>query len=153
MFKLIDTLTRSLVTQPETGMGYQLVEATLLDNKIKRGIAFNAELLVFDDEKQEALRMYPYTNPYTTVLKRSAESSGSEIKTLRVLPLAGISDGVREAARALQKKAGPAKDAPKETTKADEVFKRFCAYQNDRRVTPDGRLLPNSYATTDEDAK
>ena len=147
MLRLSDTLRHSLLTEPETGMGYQRVEATLRDNKTERGIAFNAELLVLDDETQVTRRMYPNTNPYTILLKRSAQSSGNEIKALRVLPRAGM------VFRAIEKKAAPAKDASKEKTKADEVFKRFSAFQNDQRVTSDGRLLAGSYATTDEDAK
>lgn len=33
-------------------MGYQRVQATLKDNKTELGIAFNAELLVLDEETQ-----------------------------------------------------------------------------------------------------
>jgi hypothetical protein len=33
------------------------------------------------------------------------------------------------------------------------VFKRFTAYENDYRITSDGKLLPGTYATTEEDAK
>src|ERR1035437_9840889 len=131
MLRLSDTLRHSLLTEPETGMGYQRVEATLRDNKTERGIAFNAEWLVLDDETQVARRMYPNTNPYTILLKRSAQSSGNEIKALRVLPRAGM------VFRAIEKKAAPAKDASKEKTKADEVFKRFSPF---RMITASRRM-------------
>ena len=36
-------------------------------------------------------------------------------------------------------------------TKDDEKFYRFSAFKNDRRVTPDNGLLPDSYATTEAD--
>lgn len=49
--------------------------------------------------------------------------------------------------------AAPAKDATPEKTKEKEVFKRFTATDNDPRITSDGRLLPGTYATTEEDAK
>jgi hypothetical protein len=132
-------------------MGYQRVDATLQDNKTERGIVFNAELLVLDDETQATRRSYPSTNPYTILLKSSPQS-GVEIKALRVLPRAGIAFSGLET-RALEKKAAPAKDAAKEKTKADEVFKRFSAFQNDYRVNADGSLSAGSYATTEEDAK
>lgn len=152
MLKLNDSETRTLLNQPETGMGYQLVEATLRDNKTERGIAYNAELLFLGTETQNYLR----TLSYPQVLKL-AQSSGSEIKSLRVLTpreaATSLSAGMRDAYGAVKKKAAPAKDAPTEKTKADEVFKRFSAYENDRRVTADGGLLPGSYATTEEDAK
>lgn len=36
-------------------------------------------------------------------------------------------------------------------TKDDEKFYRCSAFKNDRRVTPDNGLLPDSYATTEAD--
>ena len=35
----------------------------------------------------------------------------------------------------------------------DSETRKFSAYENDRRVTSDKRLLPGSYATTEEDSK
>src|SRR5258707_11219793 len=148
MFRVDDTLTRDLLYKRETGMGYQLVEATRRDNKTEQGIVYNAELLFLGNETQNDLRL----REYTQVLK-AAQSSGSEIKSLRVLTrqeTVRLSAGAYSATP-VKKAAGPAKDAPVEKTKADEVFKRFSAYENDRRVTPDKGLLPGSYATTEED--
>ena len=82
MLKLADSYTRDLLDQPESGMGYQLVEATLLDSKTKRGIAYDAELLRFDDEPHAVmLRAASYRK-----LLELAKSSVGEIKALRVLP-------------------------------------------------------------------
>jgi len=151
MLKLASSFTSELLRQAESGMGYQIVEATLTDNKTKRGIAFNAELLLFDEEPRSIM----LSASYSTILE-SAKSSTGELKSLRVVPRAStmsLSASVRESAGAYGKKTGPAKDAPREKTKADEVFKRFSAYQNDRRVQADGGLLPGSYATTEADAK
>lgn len=47
----------------------------------------------------------------------------------------------------------PAKDAPIEKTKENEIFKLFSAHENDRRITPDGRLLAGTHGTTEADAK
>jgi hypothetical protein len=132
-------------------MGYQRVDATLRDNKTERGLVFNAELLVLDGEAQATRRSYPYNDPYSILLK-SAPQSGVEIRALRVLPREGVAFRGLET-KALEKKAGSAKDAATEKTKADEVFKRFSAFPNDHRVNADGSLSPGSYATTEEDAK
>lgn len=147
MFRLNEAETRSLLNQPETGMGYQVVEATRKDNTIERGIAYNAELLFLGNETQNDLRLHSYER----VLKM-AQNSGNEIRALRVLPREKdfwLSKDTRSASAV---KAG-AKESPKEKTKEGEVFKRFSAYENDRRVTADKRLLPESYATTEADAK
>src|SRR5438105_1017009 len=41
-------------------------------------------------------------------------------------------------------------DAPRKKTLAAEVFKRFTAFENDRRITINHRL-PGTYATTEAD--
>lgn len=141
-----------MLAQPETGMGYQVVEATLRDNKTEQGIAYNAELLFLGNESQTILSRGPYP-----IVLRLADRSSGEIKALRVLTTRGgtttLSSVARAATPTVKKTATSAKEAPIEDTKADEVFKRFSAYENDRRVTPDRSLLPGSYATTEEDAK
>jgi hypothetical protein len=149
MFKLNETESKDLLAQPETGMGYQIVEATLRDNTKQRGTAYNAELLFLRNEGQIELRK----NSYRDVLK-SAPSSGNEIRALRVLPreAVSLSSRVRDTSSVF-KKATPAKDAPIEKTKTDEVFRRFTAFEDDKRRRPDGSWRDGTYATTEEDAK
>jgi hypothetical protein len=84
-----------------------------------------------------------------------AKSSRDQIKELRVLPKATASqltEAVKESSHGYGEKTRPAKDSPREKTKAGDVFKRFCAFPNDRRVLPDGSLRQGTYGTTDEDA-
>jgi len=59
MLRLTDSNTRALLAQPESGMGYQVVEATLSDNKTKRGVAYNAELLLFEEEPRRGPMKIP----------------------------------------------------------------------------------------------
>lgn len=53
---------------------------------------------------------------------------------------------------ALAAKSAEAKDAPITVTSEGEIFKRFSAYSNDRRVTAGRGLLAGTFATTKEDA-
>jgi hypothetical protein len=124
-------------------MGYQFVEATLPDDRTKRGVAYNGELLLFEEEPRYLLR-----TEYKTLF-RTAKSAVGEIKSLRFDPRPRPTT-LRSASAA---KAAPAKDAPQEKTKAGEVFKRFSAYENDNRVRDDRSLRDGTYATTQEDAK
>jgi len=145
MLKLSSSHANYLLSQAESGMGYQSVEATTFDNKVKRAVAFNAELLVFDDEERTPLR----TKTFRT-LTEAARSSDLEIRSFRVT--------ARPAIRTLERreagtKAGPAIEAPEEKTKEGEVFKRFVAYANDVRLRADGSWRPGTFATTEEDAK
>ena len=78
---------------------------------------------------------------------------GEEILSLRVLRSeADVSTRVRENSSSTQSSSA-ASEAPVEQLQAEEKFKRFSAYANDRRVTPTGALLPGTYATTEEDAR
>ena len=147
MLKLNELETKNLLAQPETGMGYQHVEAILWD-KTERGIVYNAELLFLGDEPQIRLQ----SDPYTTVLE-SAQSSGNKIKGLRVLLRETVAHRSVGGGDTSEKKAAPAKDAPIEKTKSDEVFKRFSAYANDNRRNSDGSWAAGTYATTEADAK
>jgi hypothetical protein len=80
VFKLNPTLQSLLLNQPESGMGYQIVEATTFDNRIKRGIAYNAELLLFDEELRLTLKATALAR-----LLNEAKISTGEIKSLHVV--------------------------------------------------------------------
>lgn len=130
MFRLTDSQTRELLMRPESGMGYQVVEATLTNNTTARGVAYNGELLLLDEEPRAKLSA-SYRN-----LMESAKSAAGEIKALRVMPQTGTTTFSVLRESSVVKKDGPARDAPKESAKAGEIFKRFSAYQNDHRVMP-----------------
>ena len=151
MLKLNLTLQCLLLNQPESGMGYQIVEAVTADYKTKRGIAYNAELLLFDEESSRMFRTATFAQ-----LLNEARISTDEIRSLRVVTSADSTASayvLHETSAHYERKSRPAKDAPIELTKEKEVFKRFTAYENDHRITSDGKLLPGTYATTEEDAK
>ena len=142
------TLQSLLLNQPESGMGYQIVEATTFHNKINWGIAYNAELLLFDGKPRAMLKA-----SYQSLLAKARISTG-EIKSLHVVTsMASTSPAFVLRETSYEKKSHPAKDAPIERIKEREVFKRFTAYENDHRITSDGRLRSGTYGTTEEDAK
>jgi hypothetical protein len=143
-----------LLSQPESGMGYQTVEATTFADRTRRGVALNAELLVFDDEDRTPLR----TKTFRTLVE-AAPSWVTEIRSISLVPRSlsvnvqesvSVSDSVKAE---IKPKAKPAKDAPEEKTKEGEVFKRFVAYADDRRLRADDSWSPGTYATTEADAK
>lgn len=150
MLKLNLDFQVQLLKQPESGMGYQIVEAVISDYKTKHGIAYNAELLLFGEEPRTLLRAN-----YKDLLAEAKISTG-EIRSLHVVTGAtstSSSYALRESSASYEKKSRSAKEAPPEKTKDNEVFKRFTAYENDHRINPDGSLLPGTYVTTGKDAK
>jgi hypothetical protein len=148
MIRFEGPFVQQLLSQPESGMGYQRVEVTETDGRRQRGVALNAELFVSDGEPRADLRILSYERAVN-----SARSSASTVRSVVVLrESAARPAAVREVAQQARQGA-EAKDAPVEQTRPGEVFKRFSAYANDRRVQSDGSLLAGTYATTEEDAR
>lgn len=147
MIRLDSEQTRGLLKQPETGMGYQEVE-TELQGRPTRGFVFNAELLAWRDELLEA----PVGGDYETLLRSATSARARELGPIRVLTGRRRVAGVVAERTAHESEGQPATDAQPEGTKDGEVFARFTAYRNDRRITQAGGLLPGTYATTGADA-
>lgn len=138
-----------LLLQPETGMGYQLVEITTTAKKRLVGVAYNAELVLQKDD--------PIQRPLFQAFALGADLSGQAKAVLEVRLLdAGSRDyrrlmvGESRAPYATEHQAAGA--APVVTTKAGEVFVRFSASAHDRRIRANGSLFPGSFVTTAADA-
>src|SRR5207302_1169993 len=97
---------------------------------------------VENNEPQTSLELSRFSS-----LLRTARAAGDEIKSIRVLRPSETQRFLSVTTSLGESLAGPARDAQVEETKADEIFKRFSAYENDRRVTKDKGLLPGTYAT------
>jgi hypothetical protein len=145
MYQLTQEERRSLLRQPESGMGYQIVDAQTTDYRTKRGIVLNAELLKLDEDTlSDSIELL--TKSHAQAL-RTASGSYGKFRALTVVrdPRTTVLSK-REA-----KAGGGADEGADEKTKEDEVFYRFSAFENDNRVTPEKGLLPNTYATTKDD--
>lgn len=127
-------------------MGFQRVEVTRVGGGTAPGLVFNAEILALEEDATTTLNARVFG-----ILAAAAASTAGRISGIRVIDTTPRQTMVRERHGAAQH-SGEAKDAPVETTKRGELFKRFSAYWNDRRVKADGSLLPGTFATTEEDA-
>jgi hypothetical protein len=144
-----------LLAQPESGMGYQIVDVVLRDGKKRRGTAFNGEFLLYSGEPLSLLTSILEPSRRLQMLERKELGLGDKIAELNVIPNeAAASSRVRE--NSGTDTASPstgANEAPDEESEKDEQFKRFSAFLNDRRVTPAGGLSPGTFATTAADAQ
>src|SRR5579863_6411772 len=109
--KLTQADTRALLEQPESGMGYQVVDAVTNSYVRKRGVVYNAELLTLD-ENQSADRILLSEKSADDVLKAAASV---EFRSLTV-----VSDSRTTVLKLSAKASGPASEAQAEKTKADE---------------------------------
>ena len=162
MIILPDPLQSWLSKQPEYAMGYQKVTATLDDGSTAKGIVFNSQVFVKETEDSSIV----VREEWSEVLKEAGKSKRS-IKSVqliarppetvrgvrRIVSGTGTRTLLGESVESIRKaEAGPAKDAVETPTIAGEVFKRFSAYADDRRVTEKKGLTNGTFATTREDA-
>jgi len=152
MYRITDTQQRSLLEQPESGMGYQLVEIVTDANQTLRAIAYNAELVLPEGHDHRAM-----IHEYLTASLGNDRRHGYAVKEIRVLSRSverrSFMANEARAAYGQRTYTGPAKDARPEKTKANEIFRRFSAFANDRRITADKRLTPGTFATTYADSR
>lgn len=76
-YKLSTEQIRELISQPETGMGYQYVEASMSDFSILKGVVLNSEIFI-PEEKIEKIMGRRFLT-YSAVLNE-AERPGSSRK-------------------------------------------------------------------------
>jgi len=148
VIKLTSPQLAELLDQPETGMGYQTVQVSYRDRRAPRiGTVLNAELLVWETERRTLL-----PTPFETLLKQARSEEATKFRSLEVLTNMRKEAGSVAETSTPADHEGPATDGDPEATEAGELFARFTAYQNDRRITPGKGLRPGTYATTEDDA-
>lgn len=131
-----------LLSMPESGMGYQCVEGTLLSDEKRKYIAFNAELLILFEELEEIKQYASYDE---LLSKGDFKRSEDIIETLE------IESRLRFPKSSFSNKSRNPAQLPIQHTRDNEEFKRFSAYKNDRRITPGRSLHQGTYATTVKD--
>ena len=144
-----------LLSLPETGMGYQVIDATRRGKYTKeRFIVYNSELIVdFDDKFFESKRQI-VSGGYSKIVSKAEYISfekvklvrKNEVKELRVLTESKKKDKERQSG------GKGAADNSMENADGNEMFIRLSAYENDRRIDLDNKKLkPGTYTTTKVD--
>lgn len=146
MYKLSADQIDTLLKKPESGMGYQIVDAGV-DNKRVTAFVFNAELLVMFEELPE-------------INGRAHEDLLKEARLLNHFNFFNVLEAAVGTPPPPDSTAPPAAGgvlapAPQliRTTIAHEGFVRFSAYSNDKRIKTDRGLENDTYATTIGDAR
>jgi len=142
-------LVHSLLRQPETGMGWQLVDVEHARGTPERMIAVNASFLASGWSELRNLARAEGRLSESVLFKAARNAAPAEIKAIRVVRPARMVTEMKSRGAAAP---APAADAPETFTEKDDQFRRFSAFENDRRVTSDNGLLPGTYGTTAKDA-
>jgi hypothetical protein len=181
MNRLTDELEAWLPTQQEFAMGYQRAYVTLSNKSIETGIVLNSQVFLRDNEidgqfgkdftflLNAAFRESVYVKSVTLIPRPPESLKGVrqiaiDREVFHILANRKIAESVHasEAGRAklfnesryftaLAATSG-AESAPLTLTEAGEVFKRFSAFANDKRITKGWGLTSGTFATTEIDA-
>jgi hypothetical protein len=153
MIKIPSLLKARLRTLPEYGMGYQVGVVRLNTGRTERGIILNGTYFVPTDELVGFSALSQLLEEVQATIRASKSSLAIESATLDARPAASLRRVKRiYSFSAANEKQAAAKDAEITLTLRNEIFKRFSAYADDFRVTEKRGLVPNTYATTAEDA-
>lgn len=155
IFKTNTELRSELISLPETGMGYQLVEAVKLRrNKKQKFIIFNAELIIEVDFLYEVNRSRIFKDGYLNVLNNSFNL---DLTNLVVLDRNDLKNQILTSRGKMNEKGRysggrGAIDNQQNNANGEDVFIRLSAFENNRRIDSENKcLLPGSYTTTLED--
>jgi len=161
VYKLYSIDSTALLQKPETGMGYQIVEATTYSSsQVKRYVIYNSELAVDLDSEFKSFKGRIIKEGFSSIVIRS-DKINFVTNSLRVLNKTDVPEikalGFSETKKANTKRHSGgkgAKDGPKENANGTEVFVRLSAYEDDKRIDfVNKKLKPGSYTTTEQDYK
>ena len=179
MIRLTPAQIASLNTDPEYRMGYHKVHAILSGGSYEYGYILNQTIFLQERENPWQMNVswdYLCTEAgktnlsinYFRVIPREPETlHGVRLIAVKMEKWHILAERTKNAAlnasgasreqllansAAYAAKSTGAKDAPITVTSAGDIFKRYSAYVNDRRVTTGKGLVAGTFATTQEDA-
>jgi hypothetical protein len=147
LFKLNELQESYLLNQPETGMGYQVVEASRQGNFLKeKFLVLNSEVVI-EMNDYEAANIRKVINEGIFSIKASATQI--TLNSISVLNERQIRNIVNESKNENERGAI---DNPVENANGDEFFVRLSAFDDDKRIDKIKKCLrPGSYTTTMDD--
>jgi len=157
IFKAYSSDQRQFLSLPETGMGYQVIEAKRYGKTYKeRFVVYNSELIIDLDNKFSEFKRQLITEGYSKILNK-AELLFIETNTISLVARNQITEPrvlseTKKKNKGRQSGGRRAVENPIETADGKEIFVRLSAYENDKRIDFENKkLIPGTYATTNSD--
>lgn len=157
IYKIFEQDADTLLEQPETGMGYQIITTRQYERfTTKKMVVYNTNLAVDLDENFELNRKKIINEGYKVMLSKSQELM-LETDSIKVIPHSQLNESVELSTfkKILFKRYTGGKgatDSPIENASGIENFVRLSAFEDDRRIdNVNKKLLPGSFATTEKD--
>ncbi len=160
IYKLYNSDSKTLQSLPETGMGYQVVEAKQYNRtQLRKFIVYNSELVIDDDIELKGYQRRVINDGFSNTLKNSPELmlETNSIRVLKEIEVKQHFKSLSESKKSNKKRQSGGKgatDSAKEFAKGSEVFVRISAYEDDKRIDFENKKLkPGSFTTTEQDYK
>lgn len=152
-FKLTSGIRQKLLSLPETGMGYQVIEARRYDKSFKeRYLVYNCELIIEYDDRFAEFRRKIKTEGYKNVLNK-ADYLIIDTNTISLVARREIT-GISALTERERKEKGRhsdgkgAIDSPEEYADGKELFTRLSPFEDDIRIDFKNKKLRRGTFTT-----
>lgn len=146
-FKLSRSQEIDLLNQPETGMGYQIVEATIDGNYSReKFLVLNSEVVIEMDGLEDYITRIVI---YEGIFSIKAKADLITLNSIKVLNEKQFRNQVNESKNENEKGA---LDNKVENANGEEIFVRLSAFDDDKRIDKINNCLrPGSFTTTEDD--
>lgn len=157
IYKAYSSDLNKLLSLPETGMGYQIIEGKLTGSfTITQYVVYNSELFVDLDNEFKTYKRRIMDRGLLTVLSES-RSLNIQTNSIKLLSRSFVTESrmINETKKNNKKRligGKGAKDNPKENANGSEIFVRLSPFENDKRIDFEkNRLKDGAYTTTQID--
>ncbi|MDR2448661.1 MAG: hypothetical protein LBD52_01725 [Prevotellaceae bacterium] len=155
IYRAINMDIDKFLSLPETGMGYQIIEALVLGKSHKnRFVVYNSELIIDDDDCFNSYKRQLITKGFSSALNeaRTLDFDRNSISLIPSIREARILNERKKENKHRYSGGVGAKDGKKENANGSDIFIRLSAYKDDRRIDfYSKQLKAGSFATTQQD--
>lgn len=158
IYQIYQIDAETLLKKPETGMGYQIINASSHNNKnlIKKFVVYNTDLAVELDSNFQINKQIIINEGYKSVLN-SATVLMLDTNSIKVFEHSSIKEirALSSSKRIYNKRisgGSGATESPKVFANGTDIYVRISAYEDDKRIDfQKMRLKEGSFTTTSDD--
>ena len=153
IYKTYSLDANKLLSLPETGMGYQIIEAQISGSpSTKRYVAYNSELIV-DLDDNFSWNKYQIKNQGYNYTLRDSNFLNFKTDSIRLVPKSLLAERIQLSDSKIksfnrQPSGKGAIDNPKENADGKEFFVRLSAFEADKRIDFEKKRLKDGTFTT-----
>lgn len=157
IYRIYEQDSQTLLEKPETGMGYQIINASQYNRGfIRKFVVYNTNLAVELDSNFQTYKRLIVNEGYKVALSRATELM-LETNSIKVFDHNSVRENITlsETKRIVNKRFTGGKgatDSPKVYANGSDIYVRVSAYEDDKRIDFEKkRLKPGTFTTSLKD--